>query len=327
MIDRRGFIILAAGAFAVAPATPPALAQQAARGRTTTMIVPFPAGGPADLVARVVKEVMEKSLNRPIVIDNRAGAGGTVGAGAVASAAPDGQTIGMISTGAVTILPHMMPTLKYDPLRDFAPVGLAMTTPQILVVSPDLKVDSAAELVARAKARPGDLIYGSAGVGSSLHLAGEMFRLKAGIDVTHLPYRGAAPALSDLLGGRIQFMLADAPAFLPQIQAGTLKALAVTAKQRLAILPALPTMQEAGFDVLSETWYGLLAPKGTPEPELARLHEALSGALATPSVRDTLERQGGLVSTLDRAGFSACIRADFERWGEIVRTAGIKLEP
>lgn len=323
MMNRRKFVVSSAAALACSPA----LGQQAGRGRTMTMIVPFPAGGPADLVARIVKETMEKSLGQTIVIDNRAGAGGTIGAAAVAAAAPDGQVVGMISTGSMTILPHMMPSLKYDPLRDFAPVGLAMTTPQILVVSPDLKVGSVAELVDRAKAKPGDLIYGSAGVGSSLHLAGELFRLKTSVQVTHLPYRGAAPALSDLLGGRIQFMLADAPAFLSQIQAGTLRALAVTAAQRLAILPYLPTMREAGVDFLSETWYGLLSPKGTPEPLLMRLHEALAGALATPAAHATLEQQGGLISTLDRAGFAAYIQADFERWGEIVKAAGIKLDP
>lgn len=323
MIDRRGFVALAAGAMLARPA----LAQSGYPSRTISMVVPFPAGGPADLIARVVKEEMEKRLGQPIVIDNRAGAGGTIGAAAVAAAEPDGHVIGMISTGAMTILPHIMPKLKYDPLRDLVPVGLAMTTPQILVVSPDLKVGSVAELVARAKARPGDLIYGSAGVGSSLHLAGELFRLRAGVQVTHLPYRGAAPALADLLGGRIQFMLADAPAFLPQIQSGALKALAVTAERRLAILPQLPTMREAGFAVVSETWYGLLAPKATPEERLDRLHGALEEALTASAVRRTLEGQGGLISTLDRAGFASYIRADFDSWGEIVKSAGIKLDP
>ncbi len=322
MLDRRSLITLAA-----VLAARPVLAQQGYPARTMTMIVPFPAGGPADLVARVVKEEIEKPLGQPIVIDNRAGAGGTIGAAAVAAAAPDGHVFGMISTGAMTILPHLMANLKYDPLRDLVPIGLALTTPQILVVSPDLKVGSVAELVALAKAKPGDLIYGSAGVGSSLHLAGELFRLRTGIQATHLPYRGAAPALSDLLGGRIHFMLADAPAFLSQIQAGLLRALAVTARQRLAVQPGVPTMTEAGVDVVSETWYGMLAPKGTPEDRLDRLHGVLRQALAKPSLRKTLEDQGGQVSTLDRPAFAAYIRADFARWGEIVKTAGIKLDP
>lgn len=323
MIDRRSFMASAAAAAAIGPA----FGQEAYPSKIISMVVPFPAGGPADLVARVAKEGMEKALGKSIIIDNRAGAGGTIGAAAVAAAAPDGHAIGMISTGAITILPHMMPNLKYDPLRDFAPVGLAITTPQILVVAPDLKIESVAELVARAKAKPGDLIYGSAGVGSSLHLAGEMFRMRAGIEVTHLPYRGAAPALTDLLSGRIQFMLADAPAFLSQIQAGALKALAVTAKQRLAVLPELMTMPEAGFDVISETWYGVLAPKATPEDRLERLHAALRDGLAIPAARQTLEQQGGLISTLDRAGFADYIRADYARWGQIVKSAGIKLDP
>jgi tripartite-type tricarboxylate transporter receptor subunit TctC len=323
MIDRRSFI----GSAAAAAAAGPAFGQETYPSKTISMVVPFPAGGPADLVARVAKEGMEKALGKSIIIDNRAGAGGTIGAATVAGSVPDGHFIGMISTGAITILPHMMSSLKYDSLRDFAPVGLAITTPQILVVAPDLKIDSVAELVARAKAKPRDLIYGSAGIGSSLHLAGEMFRLRAGIDVTHLPYRGAAPALSDLLTGRIQFMLADAPAFLSQIQAGALKALAVTSKQRLSVLPDLATMPEAGFDVISETWYGVLAPKGTPIDRLDKLNAALKDALAIPSARQTLEQQGGLISTLDRPAFAEYIRADFERWGQIVKTAGIKLEP
>jgi len=323
MLDRRGFIALTAGAMLA----PPALAQQGYPSRTITLVVPFPAGGPADLVARVVKDDMEKRLGQPIVIDNRAGAGGTIGAAAVALAQPDGHMLGMISTGSMTILPHLMTNLKYDPLRDLAPVGLAVTTPQILVVSPDLKVGTVAELVARAKAKPGELIYGSAGVGSSLHMAGELFRLRAGIEVTHLPYRGAAPALADLLGGRIHFMLADAPAFLSQIQGGALKALAVTSRQRLAVQPEVPTLTEAGLDVLSETWYGLLAPKATPEPILDRLHETLRNALSVPAARKTLEDQGALIATMDRAEFEAYIRADFAKWGEIVKSAGIKLDP
>ncbi|WP_332689641.1 Bug family tripartite tricarboxylate transporter substrate binding protein [Bosea sp. (in: a-proteobacteria)] len=323
MLDRRRLILSVAGAALAGSAS----AQPAYPARTMTMVVPFPAGGPADLIGRVVKEEMEKRLGQPIVIDNRAGAGGTIGAAAVAAAAPDGHVVGMISTGAVTILPHLMTSLKYDPLRDLAPVGLALTTPQLLVVSPGLKVASVAELVALAKSKPGDLIYGSAGVGSSLHMAGELFRLRAGLQVTHLPYRGAAPALADLLGGRIHFMLADAPAFLSQVQSGALKALAVTARQRLAILPAVPTMPEAGLDVVSETWYGLLAPGKTPEDKLQRLHAVLAEALAVAGVRKTLEEQGGLISTLDRPGFAAYIRADFARWGEIVKAAGIKLDP
>jgi tripartite-type tricarboxylate transporter receptor subunit TctC len=321
MIDRRALVAgLAGAAWATAGRA------QGYPARPVTMIVPFPAGGPADLVARVAKDEMEKRLGQTIVIDNRAGAGGTLGAGLVAAAQPDGYQVGLISTGAMTILPHLMTTLRYDPLRDLAPIRLAITTPQILVVAPDLKVTSVADLVARAKAKPRELNYGSAGIGSSLHMAGELFRLKAGIETTHVPYRGAAPALADLMSGRIQFMLADAPAFLSQIQAGALKALAVTAKQRLAILPDIPTMAEAGFDVLCETWYGLLAPKNTPDPVLARLDQSLAAALATPSVRERLEQQGGLVSDLDRAAFAAYIRADYERWGGIVKAAGIKLE-
>ncbi|MBN8939860.1 MAG: tripartite tricarboxylate transporter substrate binding protein [Rhizobiales bacterium] len=323
MIDRRGFLASVCGTALAGPA----FGQQAYPSRTISMVVPFPAGGPADLVARVAKEAMEKQLGQPIIIDNRAGAGGTIGAAAVAGAAPDGHVIGMISTGAMAILPHLMANLRYDPLRDLVPVGLAMATPQILVVAPELKVGSVAELVARAKARPGELIYGSAGVGSSLHLAGELFRLRAGVQVTHLPYRGAAPALMDLLGGRIHFMLADAPAFIAQIQSGALKALAVTAKQRLALLPDVPTMPETGLDVISETWYGLLAPKATPEDRLDRLYGALKDALAIPAARQTLENQGCLISTLDRPAFAAYIRADFERWGEIVKATGIKLDP
>ena len=322
MIDRRALV----AGLACAPWASASRAQ-AYPARPVGLIVPFPAGGPADLVARIVKEEMERRLGQPVVVDNRGGAGGTLGAGLVAAAPPDGYQIGLISTGAVTILPHLMTTLRYDPLRDLVPIGLAITTPQILVVAPGLGVANVADLVARARARPGELNYGSAGIGSSLHMAGELFRLKAGVAVTHVPYRGAAPALADLIGGRIQFMLADAPAFLSQIQAGALKGLGVTGKRRLAVLPEIPTMEEAGFDVVCETWYGLMAPKGTPEPALARLTDALAAALATPTIRERLEGQGGLVATPDRAAFAAYIRADYARWGDVVKTAGIKLDP
>jgi tripartite-type tricarboxylate transporter receptor subunit TctC len=321
MITRRGLLAMSACLAAIRPAQAQLLRDQPIR-----LIIPFPAGGPADLIARVISRVMTTKLQRSIVVDARSGAGGTIGVGAVATAPADGHTIGLASTGAVTILPHLMPNLPYDPLKDLATIGLVLTVPQILAVPTTLEARSVADLVAMAKAKPGQLAYGSAGIGSSLHMAGELFKLAAGIDTLHVPYRGAAPAVTDLLGGRIQFMLADVPVLLPQIRAGTLRALAVTSRTRAEVAPDLPTMLESGVDVVSETWYGLVAPAATPKDRLELLAQALADARRDPETRQQLADQGGAISDLDPAGFAAYIRAEHARWGDVVRRAGVKME-
>lgn len=321
MITRR-LALTAAAAAAASPAMAQAYPDQAIR-----LIIPFPPGGPADLIARLIGARMGEKLGRPMVVESRSGAGGTIGVDAAAKARPDGYTLVLASTGAMVILPHLMPTMPYDPLRDLAPIGLVLAVPQVLAIAPGLPANTVGELVALARARPGTLAYGSAGTGSSLHLAGELFRLRAGIDITHVPYRGAAPAVTDLLAGRIQMLLADVPILLPQVRGGTLRALAVTGRERSDVLPDLPTMAEAGLPgVVSETWYGLLGPAGIPPDRMATLQAALAAALREPETRQALAAQGGRIADMDAAGFAAFIRADHAKWGEIVRTAGIRME-
>ncbi len=321
MITRR-LALTAAAAAAASPAMAQAYPDQAIR-----LIIPFPPGGPADLIARLIGARMGEKLGRPMVVESRSGAGGTIGVDAAAKARPDGYTLVLASTGVMVILPHLMPTMPYDPLRDLAPIGLVLAVPQVLAIAPGLPANTVGELVALARARPGTLAYGSAGTGSSLHLAGELFRLRAGIDITHVPYRGAAPAVTDLLAGRIQMLLADVPILLPQVRGGTLRALAVTGRERSDVLPDLPTMAEAGLPgVVSETWYGLLGPAGIPPDRMATLQAALAAALREPETRQALVAQGGRIADMDAAGFAAFIRADHAKWGEIVRTAGIRME-
>ena len=291
------------------------------------MIVPFAAGGPADIIARLVSRVMAERLGKPIVVEARAGAGGMIGVDAAAKARPDGHTLVLASSGAIVILPHMQPNMPYDPLRDLAPVTQVLGVPQIVLVRPDLGARNLGELVAMAKARPGRLTFGSAGIGSSLHMAGELLKLRAGIDITHVPYRGAAPAVTDLLGGRIDILAADAPALLSFVRSGQLPALAVTSEQRLDILPEVPTAVEAGVaGMISETWYGLFGPAGIPADRLTVLANAALAALNDEETRRQLREQGGRIVASTPADFAAFIRQTNATWAEVVRATGVRLE-
>ncbi len=309
----------------------PALATRA-RGQAfpdqpVRMIVPFAAGGPADIIARLVGRVMGDRLGKPVVIEPRPGAGGAIGVDVVAKARPDGHTVVMASSGAVVILPHLRSNMPYDSLRDLTPVTQVLGVPQIVSVAPNLGVRSFAELIAMAKARPGQIAYGSAGIGSSLHMAAELLKLRAGIDITHVPYAGAAPAVTDLLAGRIQLLMADTPALIGHVRAGTLPALAVTSAQRIGVLPDVPTAVEAGVPgMVSETWYGLLAPANLPEDRLATLHGAALAALRDEETSRQLLNQGGRIVGSSPADFAAFIRQTHATWGEVVRATGVRLE-
>lgn len=291
------------------------------------MIVPFAAGGPADTIARIVGRVMSERLGRPVVVEARAGAGGTIGVDAAARARPDGHTLVLASSGAVVILPHLRANLPYDPLRDLAPISQVLGVPQIVSVAPNLGVRSLQELVALARARPGRLAFGSAGIGSSLHMAGELLRLRTGIDITHIPYGGAAPAVTDLIAGRIQILLADTPALIGQVRAGTLPALAVTSAERLGVLPDVPTAVEAGVPgMVSETWYGVLGPAAIPAERIALLHAAVRAAVENAEARRQLLDQGGRIVGSTPAEFAAFIRQTHATWGEVVRATGVRME-
>jgi len=322
MIGRRTLL----GALAL-----PALALSArAQGfpdQPVRMIVPFAAGGPADTIARVVARVMGERLGRPVVVESRAGAGGAIGVDAAAKARPDGHTLVMASSGAVVILPHMRSNMPYDPLRDLAPVSQVLGVPQIVSVAPNLGVRSLQELIALARARPGQLAFGSAGIGSSLHMTGELLKLRTGIDITHVPYGGAAPAVTDLIAGRIQILMADTPALIGQVRAGTLPALAVTSGERLGVLPDVPTAVEAGVPgMVSETWYGVLGPAAIPGDRVAILHAALRAAVEDAETRRQLLDQGGRIVGSTPAEFGAFIRQTYATWGEVVRATGVRVE-
>jgi tripartite-type tricarboxylate transporter receptor subunit TctC len=291
------------------------------------LIVPFAAGGPADTIARLVGRVMGERLGQPVVVDSRSGAGGVVGVEAAARSRPDGRTVVLASTGALVALPHMMPRMPYDPLRDLAPVSLVLTVPHLLVVGPHLRAATVQELVELARRQPGKLSFGSAGNGSSPHLAGELFRLRAGLDLVHVPYRGAAPAVTDLLSGQIDLMLADLPVLLPHARAGAVKALAVAAPAREVALPGGPTMAEAEISgVESGTWYGLLAPAGTPPDRIGALRGALVAALDDAETRRALLDQGGTPVGNTPDEFAAFLRAETAKWGDVIRAAQIRMD-
>ncbi len=300
---------------------------QAFPDQPVRLIVPFAAGGPADLIARTVGRAMGEKLGKPVVVEARAGAGGLIGIDYVAKSRPDGHTLVLASSGGMVILPHLQPNMPYDPRTDLSPITQVLAVPQIVSISPGLGPRNLAELVALAKARPGQLAYGSAGIGSSLHLAGELFKLRAGIDITHVPFRGAAPAVTELLAGRIQILAADVPALIGQVRSGALPALAVTAPQRLPILPDVPTAEEAGVPgFISETWYGILGPAGLPADRLAILHAAAKAALEDAETRRVLLDQGGRIVASNPDEFGAFIRSAYTSWGEVVRATGMRLE-
>lgn len=304
-----------------------AQAQAAFPDQPIRMIVPFAAGGPADIIARVVSRAMSERLGRPIVVEARAGAGGLIGVDVASKSRPDGHTLVMASSGAIVIIPHMRSNMPYDPLRDLTPVTQVLAVPQIVSVAPGLAVRNLAELVAMAKARPGELTFGSAGIGSSLHMAGELLKLRAGIDITHIPYGGAAPAVTDLLAGRIQILAADVPALIGQVRAGALRALAVTAAERLSILPDVPTAIEAGVpNMISETWYGIFGPANIPQDRVDILVNAARASLQDAEVRRVLTEQGGRIVGSTPEEFNTFIRQTNATWGDVVRTTGAKLE-
>jgi tripartite-type tricarboxylate transporter receptor subunit TctC len=262
------------------------------------------------------------------VVDNRAGAGGVIGIEAVAKSRPDGITIGVGSGGAMSVLPHLMPRMPFDVVRDIQPITLVISVPQVLAVHPSVPARTVGELIALIRQRPGRLTYASSGNGNSLHLAMEMLRDRAGgLDVVHVPYRGAAPALTDVVAGQVSMMFGDVPVMLPQIQSGAVRPLGVTAPERSVALPDVPTMAEAGVqDMDSESYYGLIAPSGVPRARIDLLNRAAVEALRDPATRAVLVDQGGRVSGNTPEEFATYIAAETRKWGEVIRKAGVKLE-
>jgi tripartite-type tricarboxylate transporter receptor subunit TctC len=303
------------------------VAAQELPSRPIRMVVAFPAGGPADFVARVLADKLKALLGQAVIVENRAGANGAIGAEYVARAEPDGTTLFFTTVGAVAVTPHLMAKVAYDPIRDFAPITLVVRNTTILVVKPDLPVASARELAARAAQNPGAIAIASTGSGSMPHLALELYQAAADVKFLHVPYRGAAAALSDLLGGQVQGMFADVPVLLSQIQGGKIRPLAAASAARNVALPDVPTLAEQGFpDTSADNWYGLLAPARTPAAVVGKLHDAVVTALAAPDLREKLIRSGAIPASTSVAEFAQLMSEELERWGRVVREKNIKGE-
>ncbi|RZM00734.1 MAG: tripartite tricarboxylate transporter substrate binding protein [Variovorax sp.] len=295
--------------------------------RPVRLIVPFPAGGAADVMARGMAQRLGEALGTTVVVDNRGGAGGATAAEAVARATPDGRTLFFATMGTQAINPALYPNLRYDPVKDFAPISITHLTPRVLVVGPQVAARDVAQLIALARAKPDALTYGSAGSGSSSHLAGALFESMTGTRMLHVPYKGSAPLLTDLLAGRVDLAFDSYTVYAEHIKSGRVRALGVTSTRRLAALPTVPTIAEAGvpgYEV--SNWLGVLAPAGTPGDVLARLHAALGRAMGTPALRAQLTELGIEPVFGSPEAFGALIRSEIPKWAAIVRTSGAKAD-
>jgi tripartite-type tricarboxylate transporter receptor subunit TctC len=291
--------------------------------RPVEIIVPIAPGGFNDSVARIVAQKMAEAAKRPFVIINRPGAGGTLGVGAVALATPDGHTIG-ITGDFLAINAALQQKLPYDTLKDLKLVTLVGRLPQVLVTAAGVPAGNLSELIAIAKAKPGSLAFGSSGVGGMPHLAGELLRLLTKTELTHVPYKGVAPMVIDLLAGHLQMAFLAVPSALPHVQGGTLKAIAVAGRERSAMMPNVPTLSELGYAVDAENWYGMIAPAATPPAVVARLHQVTIAALQDAGVRGRLLQLGVTPVGNSTEEFEAYLRSEIEKWSRVVREAGIK---
>lgn len=306
--------------------TAPAFAQ-AYPSKPIRLIALGPAGSVSDLRARWVAERLSAAVGQSIVVDNRAGAGGNIGAEVAAKSPRDGYTLVLVHQGTLTLNPHIYPRLGYDPIADFAPVTRLVVSPLLLAVHPGLPAKTVADLVELAKKKPGQLNYGSAGSGTPPHMAGELFRRMANIDVTHVPYKGGTPALMDLMGGRIAYTFDALVLQAPHAKSGKIRALAVTSTKRVAALPDVPTVAESGLPLYEYWgWMGLAAPAGTPGNIVARLNSEMVKILRTPEAREWFAEQGGEPVGDTPQEFAAYIKAEHAKWGPIIRDAGIKAD-
>jgi tripartite-type tricarboxylate transporter receptor subunit TctC len=294
--------------------------------RQIRLIVPFPAGGPNDIIARVIGQRMSEITKQPVIIDNRGGQGGVLGTDALAKSKPDGYTIAISSAGALAISPTIE-KVAYDPLKDLQAVTLVAKVPEMLVVANDVPAKNMAELVALAKSKPGKLNFASSGPGSLPHLAGELLKLTARIDIVHVPYRGAAPAMNDLLGQQVQMVFLDLPILLPQIKAGGVRAIALGAPERAPTAMDVPTTTELGMpDLQAENWYGMVAPAGTPAPIVERLNQIVTEAMRDPVVKEKLAVQGAELIGDSPEHFHAFMESEIARWAKVIKDAGVVIE-
>ncbi|MNQ48004.1 Bug family tripartite tricarboxylate transporter substrate binding protein [Variovorax boronicumulans] len=328
MQRRFSFSLLAAAALAIAlPAHAQSDAHKQLSSDRFTIVSPFPPGGPVDTLARILSDGLAKRYGQAAVVENMVGAAGNIGIDKVKRAKGDGHTLLVVPAGNLTINPTLMPNFPFNIEKDFVPVTMLAKAPNVLVASPASGIKSAKELVAMAKAKPNTLSYASPGVGSGLHLAGELFKQQAGIDLLHVPYKGTAPALNDVLGGSVPLMFSNLPATMPFIKNGKLVALGVTEAKRSAAAPDIPTLAEQGIQGVAVTsWYGLLAPKGTPPAVVEQLAKDAAEMLAQPDVRERLKAQGMTDAAMKPAEFATHIRDETAVWARIIKARNIVAE-
>jgi tripartite-type tricarboxylate transporter receptor subunit TctC len=295
--------------------------------RTIKLVVPFPAGGPADTFGRVLADKMGVLLGQTVVIENRAGAGGLTGAASVAKADPDGYTIGIAASSALAINVNLREHMPFRPLDDFRLLTQIVSVPEILVVGENVPATTLAELIALAKAQPGKLVFASTGLGGMPHLATELLKITAGIELVHVPYTGAAPAVNDLLGGHVQMMFADVPVLLGAVQSGKLRALAIGSRVRSPSVPEVPTTAELGMpQVEADNWYGLVVAAATPAPIAVKLQAAAVEALHSAEVKEKYLSQGAIAVGNSSEEFAAYVKSETERWGKVIAAAGIRIK-
>ena len=330
--NRRRLIYGACLAALTGAMSMPAVAQSAWPTKPVRIVVPFAPGGTTDILARAVAPELTKAFGQPFIVDNRAGAGGNVGADLVAKSPGDGYTLLMGTVGTHGINKSLYSKMPFDPQKDFAPITLVAGVPNVMVMNAEkaakLGINSVADFVKYAKAHPGQFSMASSGNGTSIHLAGELFKSQTGIFMTHIPYRGSGPALLDLIGGNVDVMFDNLPSAMPQIKGGKLKAFAVTSAQRSTAMPELPTVEEAGklkgFEASS--WFGLLAPAGTPPDVVNRIQQEVAKALATPAIKEKMLAQGAIPSGNTPQEFAKLIDAEIGKWAKVVKASGAKVD-
>jgi tripartite-type tricarboxylate transporter receptor subunit TctC len=326
MLKRAFARILAVGLGSIALAAGPALAQDYPT-RPVTVIVAQPPGGGTDIIARIISQQLSIQLGQPFVVENRAGAGTVVGTAAAANATPDGYTLLTGLSANMAVNPSLFAHLAYDPVRDFTPVGMLAEFPFVVVVSNNFPAHSIKELVAMAKAKPGDINFASGGNGTGQHLSTELFELLAGIKMTHVPYRGAAPAYTDVMSGQTPVFFDNLASAMGQIKGGSVRALAVTGKERSPLLPDVPTVAESGVpDYVYDVWFGLWAPKKTPKPIVDKLYAEIQKALADPAVKARIAADAGVPMNMPLADIEPFVKAEIAKWADVVKRAGVTVQ-
>ncbi|WP_313314953.1 tripartite tricarboxylate transporter substrate binding protein [Pulveribacter sp.] len=325
-IARRTLLATSLAALA-SGALPLGAAAQDFPTKPITIVVPFSAGGTTDILARVIGQGLQKELGQSVVVDNRAGAGGNIGGALAAKAPADGYTLFMGTVGTHAINEALYKKMPFDPVKDFAPLTRVANVPNLLVANPKQPFKTVQELIAYAKAHPGEVNFGSSGSGSSIHLSGELFKTMAKVDMVHVPYKGSAPAVTDLLGNQIGIMFDNMPSAIQHVRAGKLRPIAVTTAQRSPELPDVPTIAEAGVPGYEATsWFGMFAVAGTPKPVLDKLHAALAKVLAQPDVKKKIAEQGGEVVIETPEQFAAFIKTETAKWGKVVKESGARAD-